>query len=71
MWFHTGDIGRFDQNGYLYFVDRLKDTIRRKGENLSSYEVEQILVSNNAIKDVVVAAVRDDGAMRNTRHNPS
>jgi len=41
MWFHCGDRGYFDEDGYLYFVDRKKDVIRRKGENISSAEVER------------------------------
>jgi crotonobetaine/carnitine-CoA ligase len=40
LWFHTGDRGRFDEDGYLYFLDRMKDSIRRRGENISSWEVE-------------------------------
>ena len=54
LWFHTGDAGYFDNDGYLYFVDRLKDAIRRKGENISSYEVEQILLKNPKIAEVIV-----------------
>lgn len=57
LWFHTGDAGYFDENGYLYFVDRLKDTIRRKGENISSYEVEQILQRHSQILEVAVMPV--------------
>jgi crotonobetaine/carnitine-CoA ligase len=40
-WFHTGDRGYLDEDGYFWFVDRSKDSIRRLGENISSYEVEQ------------------------------
>ena len=54
LWFHTGDLGVFDENGYLYFVDRLKDAIRRRGENISSYEVEQILLKHPKIAEVAV-----------------
>ena len=54
LWFHTGDAGYFDDDGYLYFVDRLKDAIRRKGENISSYEVEQILLKHPGISEVIV-----------------
>ena len=39
-WFHTGDGFRYDENGEFYFVDRIKDAIRRRGENISSFEVE-------------------------------
>jgi carnitine-CoA ligase len=52
LWLHTGDRGYMDQDGYLYFVDRKKDAIRRRGENISSYEVEQLVLSHPAIKDV-------------------
>jgi crotonobetaine/carnitine-CoA ligase len=54
LWFHTGDAGYFDDLGYLFFVDRLKDAIRRKGENISSYEVEQVLLNNPAILEAAV-----------------
>lgn len=40
LWFHTGDLGRFDDDGFLWFVGRDKDMIRRRGENISAYEVE-------------------------------
>ena len=39
-WFHTGDLFRQDDAGNFFFVDRIKDTIRRRGENISSFEVE-------------------------------
>lgn len=58
LWFHTGDLGRIGKDGYLYFVDRLKDSIRRKGENISSYEVEQVLLSSDQIKDAAIFPVR-------------
>ena len=54
LWFHTGDAGYFDNEGYLYFVDRVKDAIRRKGENISSYEVEQVLLKNSKIIEAAV-----------------
>lgn len=56
-WFHSGDIGRIDADGYLYFVDRKADYLRRRGENISSFEVEKILLRNTDIADVVVHAV--------------
>jgi carnitine-CoA ligase len=43
LWYHTGDLGRFDEDGYLYFVDRKKDAIRRRGENISSFEIERVI----------------------------
>ena len=54
LWFHTGDRVIRDNNGYFRFVDRLKDAIRRRGENISSYEVEQVLLAH---PDIDMAAV--------------
>ncbi|MEN3341970.1 MAG: carnitine-CoA ligase [Actinomycetota bacterium] len=54
LWFHTGDRVVRDEGGYFHFVDRLKDSIRRRGENISSFEVESVLVSH---PDVAAAAV--------------
>ena len=59
-WYHTGDIGRIDDEGYLSFVDRKADYLRRRGENISSFEVESILMSHGALADVVVHAVPSD-----------
>jgi crotonobetaine/carnitine-CoA ligase len=56
-WYHTGDIGRVDDERYLYFVDRKADYLRRRGENISSFEVESILMSHGALADVAVHAV--------------
>jgi crotonobetaine/carnitine-CoA ligase len=56
-WYHTGDIGRIDDENFLYFVDRKADYLRRRGENISSFEVESILMTHGALADVVVHAV--------------
>jgi crotonobetaine/carnitine-CoA ligase len=56
-WYHTGDIGRIDEDGYLFFVDRKADYLRRRGENISSFEVERILMAHGALADVAVHAV--------------
>ncbi len=56
-WYHTGDIGRVDADGYLYFVDRKADYLRRRGENISSFEVERILMGHGKLADVAVHAV--------------
>jgi crotonobetaine/carnitine-CoA ligase len=56
-WYHTGDVGRIDEEGYLYFVDRKADYLRRRGENISSFEVERILMGHGALADVAVHAV--------------
>jgi crotonobetaine/carnitine-CoA ligase len=57
LWYHTGDIGRIDEERYLYFVDRKADYLRRRGENIASYEVESILMGHGALADVAVHAV--------------
>ncbi|WP_236794683.1 AMP-binding protein [Amycolatopsis sp. GM8] len=57
LWFHTGDLGRMDERGYLYFVDRKKDYLRRRGENISSLELEAVFRTHPAIRDVAVHAV--------------
>jgi steroid-24-oyl-CoA synthetase len=53
-WFHTGDIGYQDEDGYLYIVDRMKDIIIRGGENISSLEVEGVLHGHPDVADVMV-----------------
>ena len=58
FWFHTGDAGRFDDRGYLWYIDRIKDTIRRRGENISSYEVEAVLLEHPSIGAVAAIAVK-------------
>ena len=55
--FHTGDLARVDADGFLYFVDRKKDSLRRRGENISSFEMEKSLFGHPAIKDCAVHAV--------------
>jgi crotonobetaine/carnitine-CoA ligase len=62
LWFHTGDAGRMDTAGRLYFVDRLKDCIRRRGENISSFEVEQVLNNHPAIAESAVVGIKVEGA---------
>jgi crotonobetaine/carnitine-CoA ligase len=56
-WYHTGDIGKIDEDGYLYFVDRKADYLRRRGENIASFEVERILMGHGGLADVAVHAV--------------
>lgn len=56
-WYHTGDIGRIDDEDFLYFVDRKADYLRRRGENISSFEVESIIMGHGAFSDVAVHAV--------------
>jgi carnitine-CoA ligase len=57
MWLYSGDIGKIDERGYLYFVDRKKDYLRRRGENISSFEVETALRAHPDVADVAVHAV--------------
>jgi crotonobetaine/carnitine-CoA ligase len=59
-WYHTGDIGRVDDEGFLFFVDRKADYLRRRGENISSFEVESVLMGHGALADVAVCAVPSD-----------
>ncbi|MCP5030596.1 MAG: AMP-binding protein [Actinomycetia bacterium] len=62
LWFHTGDAGRFDTKGRLHFVDRIKDRIRRRGENISSYEVEQALNEHPSVVESAAVGLRVEGA---------
>lgn len=57
LWFHCGDYGRLDAEGYLYFVDRGKDYLRRGGENISSYEIESIVAEHPLVREAAVHAV--------------
>jgi crotonobetaine/carnitine-CoA ligase len=59
-WFRTGDRGYLDSDGYLYFVDRKKEAIRRRGENISAYEVELILSRHPAILEVAAIPVASE-----------
>jgi crotonobetaine/carnitine-CoA ligase len=56
-WYHTGDVGRIDDEGFLFFVDRKADYLRRRGENISSFEVERTLMRHGGLADVAVHAV--------------
>jgi crotonobetaine/carnitine-CoA ligase len=57
LWHHTGDSGRLDEDGYFWFVDRKKDSLRRRGENVSSLELEAALMRHPAFAAVAVHAV--------------
>jgi crotonobetaine/carnitine-CoA ligase len=57
-WFHTGDRVVRQSDGYFRFVDRLKDAIRRRGENISSFEVEQVLLSHAEVANAAAFPVR-------------
>ncbi|GAA3938278.1 AMP-binding protein [Microbacterium soli] len=60
LWFHTGDALRRDAEGWFYFVDRFKDALRRRGENISSYEVETVVLTHPAVAEAAVIAVPSD-----------
>jgi carnitine-CoA ligase len=57
LWFHTGDAGRLDDQQRLYFVDRLKDCIRRRGENISAFEVEQVINQHEGVLESAAVGI--------------
>ena len=62
LWFHSGDAGYFDKQGRLYYADRIKDRIRRRGENISSFEIEQVLNGHPDIQESAVVGIRVEDA---------
>ena len=60
LWFHTGDRVVREADGYYRFIDRMKDAIRRRGENISSYEVEQVLLSHPSVAEAAAFPVRSE-----------
>jgi crotonobetaine/carnitine-CoA ligase len=66
-WLCTGDLGRLDEDGYLYFVDRAKDVIKRAGENVSASEVERVLSEFPGVAEVAVVGrpdpIRDEAVV--------
>lgn len=60
LWFHTGDRGWFDEEGYLHFSGRQKDAIRRRGENVSAFEVESVLEDHPDVAECAVLGVPDE-----------
>src|SRR5689334_13220216 len=58
-WLHTGDVGRFDEDGYLSLVDRVKDLIIRGGENISPKEIENVLYTHPAVLEAAVVGLPD------------
>jgi crotonobetaine/carnitine-CoA ligase len=57
LWFHTGDLGYFDEDGFLYYVGRKKDAIRRRGENISAYEIERVVNQHPGVLESAAIAV--------------
>lgn len=60
LWFHTGDIGRMDADRYLYFAGRKAEYLRRRGENISTWELEKVFHEHQDLADVCVHAVASD-----------
>lgn len=60
LWHHTGDCGRVDEEGFFWFADRKKDSLRRRGENVSSIELEQAICAHPAVAEAAVHAVPSD-----------
>ncbi|WP_323039491.1 AMP-binding protein [Gemmobacter sp.] len=57
LWFHTGDLGRLDAQGNLWFADRVKDRIRRRAENISAYEIECVALAHPAVAEAAAVGV--------------
>jgi crotonobetaine/carnitine-CoA ligase len=60
LWFHTGDLAKRDEDEFLYFVDRKKDALRRRGENISSFEVERAINSHPSVLESAAVAVKSE-----------
>ncbi|MGV9711522.1 acyl-CoA synthetase [Gordonia sp. NPDC003424] len=59
-WFHTGDVGREDDDGYIFVIDRVKDMVITGGENVYPAEVESVLYSHPAVAEVAIVGLPDD-----------
>ena len=59
-WFRTGDLGSLDEHGNLTYVDRVKDSLRRRGENVSSVEVETTVMRHPAVLEAAAVAIPSD-----------
>ncbi len=60
LWFHTGDLARKDEDGYFHFVDRKKDYIRRRGENISSFEIEKAVNAHPVVLDSAAISAKSE-----------
>lgn len=60
LWFHTGDAGVLDENGLLYFRDRISDSIRVRGENISSLEIERVVSSHPSVQQCAAVGLKSD-----------
>jgi len=59
LWFHTGDLGKVDSEGYFYFCGRKKESIRRGGENITPYEIEKVFTDHPAVAEAAAVGVPD------------
>ncbi|TMA30362.1 MAG: AMP-binding protein [Deltaproteobacteria bacterium] len=59
LWYHTGDLGRRDEDGDWFFVDRKKDYIRHKGRNMSSFEIERAIAAHPAVSEAAAIGIPD------------
>jgi crotonobetaine/carnitine-CoA ligase len=60
LWFHTGDMGMTDEDGYFYFLGRMKENIRRGGENISPLEIDKVILEHPAVSEVAAVGVSDE-----------
>lgn len=60
LWLHSGDLGRLDEDGFLHFVSRLTDSLRRRGENISAMELETVIRTSPDVEECAVVAVDDE-----------
>lgn len=60
LWFHSGDLGKLTEDGYLIYLDRVKDSLRRRGENISSFEVERAVLAHPAVAEAAVYDVASE-----------
>lgn len=60
LWFHTGDRGVLDEDGFLSFLDRVKDTVRRRGENVSTWEVERVVAEHPSVAQAAAYGVSSE-----------
>jgi crotonobetaine/carnitine-CoA ligase len=60
LWWHTGDLGKLDEDGFLFFEGRLSDSLRRRGENISAWELEATINGAPGVRSSAAVAVRDE-----------
>jgi crotonobetaine/carnitine-CoA ligase len=62
LWFHTGDAAYLSDDGQIFYVDRIRDRIRRRGENISAYEIEEVINAHPEVEQCAVVGVKVEGA---------